>query len=260
MQKTLAGKVALVTGGSRGIGKAISIALAQQGCSVALNYLSDHESAEETAHTIRTLGVEALLLQSHIGNQDSRNELWSKFEERFDCLDYLVVNAATGVFREATKLTLNSVRKVFAVNFEALIDLAHEGVRRMRSVGAPYGPGERGRIIALSSIGAERVIANYGSIGASKAAMEAMTRQLAYELGGEGINCNVVRAGLVDTGVLNYLAGKDRIIEDTIARTPNGRLVRPEDVADLVVFLVSQNAKMINGQTLMVDGGYGLMA
>lgn len=254
------GKVALVTGGSRGIGKAISIELARRGCHVAINYLSDHESAEETAAAVRNEGRQALLLQAHLGDPNSRKELWDKFEESFSHLDILVVNAATGVFREATKLTLNSVRKVFAVNFEAMLDLAREAVRKMPSENAPYPAGERGRIIALSSIGAERVIANYGSIGASKAAMEALIRQLAFELGGDGINCNVVRAGLVHTGVLNYLQGKDQIIEETIARTPNGRLVEPDDVASLVAFLASKDARMINGQTMMVDGGYGLMA
>ena len=256
----LLGKTALITGGSRGIGRAISIELAKQGCDVAINYLSDHESAEETADAVREHGRKACLIQAHMGNADSRKELWDKFEADFTQLDFLIVNAATGVFKEATKLTLNSVRKVFAVNFEGLLDLTHEAVKRMPSVEAPYAPGDKGRIIALSSIGAERVIANYGSIGASKAAMEAMIRQLAYELGPDGINCNVIRAGLVDTGVLNYVQGKDQIIAETIERTPNGRLVQPCEVADLVAFMAQPGSKMINGQTMMVDGGYGLMA
>lgn len=253
-------KVALITGGSRGIGKAIALTLADMGCSVAVNYLSDHQSAQDTVKEIEAAGGHAIALQAHVGDVASRKDLWAAFDKTFDHIDFLIANAATGVFKEASKLTLNSLRKVFAVNFEGMVDLANEAVKRMPKGGEPYEAGEKGRIIAISSIGAERVIANYGSIGSSKAAMEAIVRQLAYELGPLGVNCNIIRAGLVDTGILNYVSGKDQILRETIEKTPNGRLVTGKDVAGLVAFIVSQHAAMINGQTLMVDGGYNLMA
>jgi enoyl-[acyl-carrier protein] reductase III len=254
------GKVALVTGGTRGIGFAIAEALAQRGCDLAINFLSDHETATEAVEKLQHCGIRVIPLQAHIGQAESRADLWTGFDSAFDRCDFLIVNAATGVFREASRLTINSLRKVFAVNFEAMLELANEAVKRMPAGDQHFEAGERGRIIALSSLGAERVIANYGSIGASKAAMEAMLRQLACEWGPKGINCNTIRAGLVDTGVLNYVTGKDQIIQDTIQRTPNGRLVHPSDVADLVCFMLSRQSSMINGQTLMVDGGYGIQA
>ncbi len=253
-------KVAMITGGTRGIGFAIAESLASQGCDLLINYLSDHESAAKAVEHLTSFGVKAFAVQAHVGDVESRKDLWREFDERFDHIDFLIANAATGVFREASKLTLNSLRKVFAVNFEAIVDLANCAVERMPKGDEPYDAGRKGRIIAISSIGAERVIANYGSIGASKAAMEAMIRQLAFELGPSGVNCNVIRAGLVDTGVLNYISGKDDIIRETIERTPNGRLVTGDDVAELVSFLLSGSSTMINGQTLMVDGGYGLLA
>lgn len=253
-------KVVLVTGGSRGIGRAISLRLADTGAKVVINYLSDHESAEATVKDIESKGGQAIAIQAHLGDESSRADLWSEFDKRHKQLDYLVFNAATGVFREATKLTLKSLRKVFAVNFDALVDLANQSVQRMPDANPSSLAGSKGRIVAISSVGAEKVIANYGAVGSSKAAMEAMIRQLAFELGPKGINCNVVRAGLVDTGVLNYIQGKEKIIHDTVVHTPNGRLVVPEDVAAMVSFILSNDAAMVNGQTLMVDGGFGLKA
>ena len=141
------------------------------------------------------------------------------------------------------------------MNFESLVFLAGEGVKRMPPR-QEEGAGATGRVVCLSSIGAERVLRDYGSVGASKAALEAMARQLAVELGPRGINVNVVRSGLCDTGILRYVADRQKIIADTIARTPGGRLVTPADVADLVLFTLSAAARMITGQVLNVDGGY----
>lgn len=258
--KQFEGKVALITGGSRGIGRGISRRLAGEGCSVAINFISDHDSAESLLAELKNAGAKASIIQAHIGDPDSRRELWEKFDREFDHIDFLISNAATGVFREASNLSLNSVKKVMAVNFESLFDLVQNATKRMPRESAPVPAGSRGRVIALSSIGGERVIPNYGSVGASKAALEAAIRQFAFELGPAGINCNTVRAGLVDTGVLRFLQGKDDIVKETISHTPNRRLVTPEDVAGLVVFLLSSDSSMINGQTVTVDGGHCIRA
>lgn len=255
-------KVALITGGTRGIGRAIAFELARRGCSVAVNFVTDHESADSTLAELRALAPKAIAIKAHIGDESSRRELWSAFDAEFNHLDYFIANAATGVHRPLETLSVNSLGKVLAVNVEGFQSLSQEARKRMLAQ-KPDGDaraGARGRIIALSSSGAERVIENYGSVAASKAALEALCRQLAWELGPLGINCNVVRAGLVDTGILDYIQGKAKIIADTIARTPNRRLVTPDDVARFVAFLVSEDASMINGQTMMVDGGFHLQA
>lgn len=259
----LQNKVVLITGGSRGIGRAISERLAEEGCSVAINYLNDHESAENLVNRLTEKGVKACAIQAHIGDVESRKDLWKKFDANFNRLDFFISNAATGVFRELNSLSLNSLKKVMAVNVEAFLELANGAAQRMLKKEMPstnIEPGEVGRIISLSSIGAERTIQNYGSIGASKAALEAMTRQMAFELGKKGINCNSLRAGLVDTGVLNFIQEKEKIVKETISKTPNGRLVVTKDVACLVAFLLSSESSMINGQTIMVDGGHCLNA
>lgn len=257
MTRPLAGKTALVTGGSRGIGRAIAIGLARSGCNVAINYFSDHESAESAVAQCEAFGVKAIAVQAHIGDDASRAEIWPRFDAAFSGLDFLIVNAATGVHRPVTELSLKGLRKVFAVNFESLPALTVEALKRMpEDRGERPGPGARGRIVALSSIGAERVLRNYGSVGASKAALEALCRQLAVELGPQGVNVNVARCGLCDTGVLSYVEDKKQIIDETLARTPNGRLVTPDEVADLVLFLLTDAARMVNGQVLNVDGGY----
>ncbi len=259
-KRTLEGKVAVITGGTRGIGRAIAENLAEKGCDLALAYLSDYESAEKTVKATEKFGIKSLALQCHIGQPESRKEFFQEVDKNFSNLDFFIANAATGVHRQASKLTLNSVRKVFAVNFESIIEMANLIVSRMPEVEDGIYPGRRGRVVALSSLGAERVIPEYLSVGASKAAIEALIRQLAFEWGPLGVNCNVVRAGLVDTGILNYVAGSNEIRKSTIDRTPNGRLVEPKDVASLVGFLLSDESAMINGQTMTVDGGFGISA
>jgi enoyl-[acyl-carrier protein] reductase III len=245
----------LITGGSRGIGAAIAHELARRGADVAINYFNDYVSADKVAGACRALGRKAIAIKAHIGDPASRKELWAAFDQTFPRLDFLVANAATGVHKPVLDVSLSSLRKVFQVNFESLLDLAAEAVPRMGE-GPPPGPGLRGRIVALSSIGAERVLRNYGTVGTSKAALEALCRQLAVELGPSGINVNVVRAGLCDTGVLHYLSDREAIIAETVARTPNRRLVSPEDVAKLVAFALSEDGSMLNGQILNVDGGF----
>ena len=259
MEKILSGKVALITGGSRGIGRAISKTLAISGTHVIVNYLNNHDTANSLVRELQDLGAKVDLIQAHIGDPTSRKELWEKFDTISDRLDFFIANAAIGVFKPLEKLSLNSLRKVLSINLESFLDLSHEAISRMKKKQKTF-EGERGRIIAISSMGSIRAIPNYGSVACIKAGLESMIRQYAFELGQDGINCNIVRAGLVDTGILDYVSGKSEIINSTISSTPTGRMTTPEDVSGVVKFLLTKDSRMITGQTIVVDGGYSIKA
>lgn len=260
MKYNFTNQVAVITGGTRGIGRDIALLLSSLGCNLALIYFSDHESAEETVAKILSGNpdVKVKAYQCHLGDRGSLKDFWERFDQDFHQLNFFISNAATGVHRPITTVSSNSIKKVFSVNIDAFVELANESIKRMPDIKAR--PGEKGRVITLSSLGAERVIKDYGTVGSSKAALEALTRQYAAECGPVGINCNCIRAGLVDTGVLNYIQGREGIISDTIEKTPNKRLVTGEDVAQLAAFLLSPFSSMINGQTITIDGGFSLPA
>jgi enoyl-[acyl-carrier protein] reductase III len=138
------------------------------------------------------------------------------------------------------------------INASALMHLAQQAV--------PLMAGDRGTIVAVSSLGAVRAIPNYAAVGASKAALESLVRHLAVELAPRNINVNVVSAGVVDTDALKHFPNRDSLLEHSRQRTPAGRLTTPEDVANVVYFLCTSLAEMIQGQTLIVDGGYSILA
>jgi enoyl-[acyl-carrier protein] reductase III len=241
--------LALVTGGSRGIGRAIAVTLAQRGYDICFSYMSQEDEATKVKATIEDLGRSCTCLRVHLGDEASLKTFLGQIEAK--AFDVYVANAATGIFKEALALSEKGLQKVFAVNFFAnmrILEAIHKHMPKCAS------------IIALSSLGAERVIPQYASIACSKAALETYFRQVAVEYAAKGIRANIVRAGLVDTGILDYLPQKTKVIDDTIARTPLARLTTPEDVAETVAFLVSKQAAMITGQTITIDGGYSLQA
>ena len=241
-----AGRRALVTGGSRGIGKAIALRLAREGAStVAIGYFRADAAAEETANEIRALGAEPLLVRGNITS--------SRVAEQVDALgplDVLVHNAATGVIRPALETEDKHWDWTLNANARALLALTR--------VAAPAMP--RGSsIVAISSLGSVRVLENYSLVGTSKAALEALVRYLAVELGPRGIRVNAVSAGVVETGALEHFPNRDEMLASG-ARNPAGRLVTPEDLAGVVAFLCSPEAEMIRGQTVVIDGGWSLPA
>jgi enoyl-[acyl-carrier protein] reductase III len=173
-------------------------------------------------------------------------------EKEFGRLDILVSNAALGVLKPVTQLREKDWRWTMDINARALINLSKHSIRLM---------GERGgSIVAVSSLGATHAIPFYGAVGASKAALAALVRHLAIENAGAGIRVNVVSGGAVDTDALKFFPNREEILANSLATTPAGRLVTPEDMADAVLFLVSDLAKMIHGQTLIVDGGRSIVA
>src|SRR4029079_19295140 len=245
---TFKGKSVLVTGGSRGIGKAISLRFAEQGARrVAVSYLRNDKAAEETAEEISKLGAEPLLLRGNLGDPDKTRALL----EETGALDVIISNAATGVIRPFQELDEKHWDWTLNANARALCTIAREAAPTM-----PAGSS----IVAISSLGADRVLASYVLVGVSKATLEALVRYLAVELAPQDIRVNAVSAGRVEPGALDYFPNRDDMLRFYRDRTPAGRLVEPEDVADAVCFLASPAAAMVRGQTLVVDGGYSNLA
>ena len=245
----LLGKVALVTGGSRGIGRAIAIRLAEQGADVIVNYVRHKRDAGDTVAEVEKLGRKCLLIKANVAKKEDVRKMFSAIADEFGHLDILVSNAASGVLKPALELTERHWDWAMDINARALLKLVQEGLPLMK----------RGsRVMAVSSLGSVRAIENYTTVGASKAALESLVRHLAVELGPQGINVNTISAGAVDTDALKHFPNRDEILSTAMARTPLGRLTTPQDVADIALFLCSDLSVMIQGQVITVDGGYAI--
>jgi len=248
MNKALEGKTALVTGGARGIGRAVGLKLASEGCDTAIIYHNSHDEAAAVCGQIRSLGRKALAIQADVADPESLKEAFEAFRKEFTRLDIVVSNAAIGVLKPALELSLKHFRRCMETNALALNSLAQNAV--------PLMP-EGGCLIGLSSLGSVRAIPHYAFIGASKAALESLARGLAQELGRtRKIRVNIVSAGVVDTDALKYFPNREELLAEYARRTPLGPTLTPEQVADAVYLLCLPEAAMITGQTLMVDGGY----
>lgn len=241
----------LVTGGSRGIGRAISLRFAGDGARVFVNYFVDREAAAKTARDIELRGGAAHLLQADLKDPAEIRRMFAELGRTAGCLDVLVSNAASGVLRQALDLSVKHLDWVLHTNARPLLLCAQEAAGLM---------GAGGSIVALSSLGSQRTIPGYAAVGVSKAALEALTRYLAVELAPRGITVNAVSAGAVETDVWRSLPDGGATLEAVRARTPGGALVSAEAVADVVHFLASPAARAIQGQVLVVDGGYSLLA
>jgi enoyl-[acyl-carrier protein] reductase III len=233
-----------VSGGSRGIGRAIALRFARDGAKrVAIGYLRNDRAAEETAEELRKLGAEPVLVRGNITSERVLGEVAA-----LGPLDVLVHNAATGVVRPALETEDKHWDWTLNANARALLQLAR--------VAAPQMP-EGSSIVAISSLGAQRVLENYVLIGTSKAALEALVRYLAVELAPR-IRVNAVSGGVVETGALEHFPNREEMLAAGRAN-PVGRIVEPDDIAGAVAFLCSPDAAMVRGQTLIVDGGFSLL-
>ncbi|OGQ49077.1 MAG: enoyl-[acyl-carrier-protein] reductase [Deltaproteobacteria bacterium RIFCSPLOWO2_02_FULL_57_26] len=245
------GSVALVTGGSRGIGKAISLRLAKAKARLLINFFQNRTEAEKTAEDIVSLGAEVRLFQADLKDETQIRAMFGEVDTHYGRLDVLVHSAASGVLRSIVDLTAKQWDWVMNTNVRSFLLCAREAASRMH---------EGGRIIALSSIGSNRVIPEYGIIGISKAAVESLTRYLAVELAPKGISVNAISAGAVPTDVWNLVPDRQEILERVRQRTPCGRLLTAEEIAEFVYFLSGPHARMIQGQVIVLDGGYTLPA
>lgn len=246
-------KIALVTGSGRGIGRAIALHLAQNGADVVVNFFRNRAPAEETAREIEKLGRRTLLVKANVGVLDDLKRLFDEVERVFDRLDIFVHNAASGYNRPVMEQKPKGWDWTMNINARSLLFGAQRAAALMEKRGG-------GHIVSISSPGSGRVLPDYVVVGASKAALESLTRYLAVELAPMNIVVNAVSPGVVETEALQHFdaASESGVLERAVQATPAGRLVSPEDVAAVVGFLCSPAAAMIRGQTIVVDGGYTL--
>lgn len=247
------GKLALITGGGRGIGRAIALELAQRGADVVINYVRHPDAAEIVASEIRSLGRMTHTIKANVADEDSINRMFAEIGERFGYLDFLINNSASGVNRAATN--------VAAKHWDWTLNVNARGAWLCASAALPLMQARNGgAVVSISSLGAQRVMPDYFLVGVSKAALEAVTRYLAVELAPHNVRVNAVSGGLVETDALKSFDWGPDVIAQTTGRTPAGRLATPADLARTVAFLCSEGASMLRGQTLVVDGGFSLLA
>jgi enoyl-[acyl-carrier protein] reductase III len=241
------GASVFVTGGSRGIGKAIALRFAELGAArVALGYLRNDRAADAAAEELRAAGAEPVLVRGNVSSERVAREV-----AELGPLDALIHSAATGVIRPALEIEKKHWDWTLDANAYALLALAKAAAPQMR-------PGSS--IVGISSLGSTRVLENYMVVGTSKAALESLVRYLAVELAPQEIRVNAVSAGVVETEALDHFPNKDEMVRKGLERSPAGRLVEPADLANAVAWLCSPEAEMVRGHTLVVDGGFSLLA
>ncbi len=211
-----------------------------------INYLKNHEAAKTTVEELKLQGIKTTRIKAHVGEEAAIDSLVSKIEKQFGQLDILVNNAASGVMRPTTELSVKHWDWTMNINARGPWMLSVAASRLM-----PDG----GRIINISSPGSTWVLPAYFAVGVSKAAIEAVTRYLAVELGPKGIAVNTVSPGFVMTEALNAFPDQLGIRDIASRPTPAGRTITPEDVSNVVAMLCSSDAEMIRGQVIVVDGG-----
>jgi 3-oxoacyl-[acyl-carrier protein] reductase len=237
----LTGKVAIVTGSSRGIGRAIAERLGRVGASIVVNYAGSQEKAAEVVRAIESSGAKAIAVQADMSQPEEVKHLFDETEKRFGQFHILVNNAGTFLMKPAIDITQEEFDKVIDINVRGVFLALQEAARRM-----PDGS----RIVNLASNVTVQSLANASIYAASKAAVEQFTRVLAKELGSRQITVNAVAPGATETDMIPDVAR-----EMVPKMTPLGRLGQPEDIADVVAFVVSEEARWITGQIIGVNGG-----
>jgi enoyl-[acyl-carrier protein] reductase III len=249
------GKIALVTGSGRGIGRAIALRLAREGADLVVNYFRNREPAQQVCAEIERLGRRALLVKANVGDLDQLADLFAAIETEFGALDFLINNAASGYNRPALEQRPRGWEWTMNINARAALFAAQHAAPLMQRRGG-------GHIVNITSMGSQRVLPDYVVVGASKAALESLTRYLAVELAPDNISVNAVSPGMAQTEALTHFRELVANLAATVTyvegNTPARRLVTPDDVAGVVSFLCSPDAAMIRGQIIVVDGGFSL--
>jgi enoyl-[acyl-carrier protein] reductase III len=251
MYSELNGKNVLVTGAARGFGRAIALRLASDGATIVVNFRRSKSDAQEVVEEIERLGAKAIALRGDVGDDDSLDRMFEGIKSELGSLDIVVSNAAFGVPGSVLDSTKRYWDITMSASARSLVSLAQRAV--------PLMPEKWGRLISITSEGGTRVLDGYGLVGAAKGALESLTRSLAVELAPRGILVNGIMAGVADTKSFRSIPGAEAMLQKAIDRTPVGRVVEPKDVADVVAFLCSDEARMICGQFIVVDGGLSIL-
>jgi len=248
MSKKLAGKVAVVTGASKGIGAEIARHLASEGAAVVVNYATSKAGADRVAAEIVANGGRAVAVQADVAKKEDVDRLFSEAKKAFDRLDVLVNHAGVYEFSPLEEVTGKHFHKMFDLNVLGLLFASQAAVRQ-------FGP-EGGSIINISSVAATSAPATASVYSGTKAAVNAITKSLAQELGPRHIRVNSINPGMVETeGVHAAGIAESDFRKQTEAQTPLGRIGQPEDIAPAAVFLASSDSAWITGETLYISGG-----
>ncbi|WP_320068850.1 SDR family oxidoreductase [Micromonospora sp. RTGN7] len=247
------GRTALITGSSRGIGRALALTLARDGCSVVVNYKKNAELADQVRKEVEELGARALTVAADVEQPEEIDRLFAVVAAEFGTLDFFVSNAAASSFKNILDLRQHHLDRSYAMNQRAFVLGCQHAVRLM-----PDG----GRIVALSSYGSIRAYPTYANLGAAKAAIEAWVRYLALEFGGQGINVNAVNGGIIDTESSGYFYDVPGMapLAGVLPRIPKGRMGTAQEIADVIAFLLSPASEYITGQTIVADGGLSIVS
>ena len=248
------GKISLITGSSRGIGRALALTLAREGAAVVVNYQRNAEMAAATVREIEALGSRAIAVQANMESTEDIDRLFERVEGEFGKLDHFVSNAAASSFKKIVDLKAHNLDRSFYLNVRAFVLGAQRAVKLMR---------DGGRIAVLSSYGSSRAYPTYANLGSNKAAIEAWVRYMAVEFAPKGINVNAVNGGLIDTESCAYFYENVpgmAPMASVLPKIPKGRMGTTQEVADTIAFLLAPESEYITGQTICVDGGLSVIA
>jgi enoyl-[acyl-carrier protein] reductase III len=242
------GKIALITGASRGIGKALALRLAARGAIPVVNYKQNEDLARETVSEIERLGSTGLAIRADLENLDEIEQMFEQVQERFGRLDFFVSNASASNFHHFMDLKPHHLERTYNLNVRAFVVGTQRAVKLM-----PEG----GRVVVLSSYGSIRSFPTYANLGSAKAALETWARYMAVELAPRGVNVNAVNGGIIETDSSSYFYATGRVpsVETVLPKIPKRRMGTAAEVADCVLFLLSPEAEYVTGTTLVVDGG-----
>jgi NAD(P)-dependent dehydrogenase (short-subunit alcohol dehydrogenase family) len=247
-------RVSLITGSSRGIGRALALTLAREGADIVVNYVRNTDLAAATVREIEALGTRAIAVQADMESVDEIDALFDRVATEFGRLDHFVSNAAASAFKKIADLKAHNLDRSFNLNVRAFVLGAQRAVKLMT---------DGGRIAVLSSYGSVRAYPTYANLGSNKAAIEAWVRYMAVEFAPLRINVNAVNGGLIDTESCAYfyerVAGMAPM-ESVLPKIPKGRMGTPQEVADTIAFLLAPESEYITGQTIAVDGGLSVIA